>query len=363
MPRLTKDQIAVIKNDYEEKGWSAYRIWIEHPRFNCTQRTVKQLIKKIKQTGSGERRKGSGRPVTVSTDSNTEEVEELIQSQEEEPGTHFSIREIAPHLEISKSSVHRIKKKSKINWFKRVSTPQMNSGCRERRVERSINLLNRFSPHSLPRLAFQDEKDFTLQVPTNRQNNRVYSRGLKRDIQPERLFHEGNKFMRKIMVSAIMTWKGMIGPFFVADKDIKVNSVSYLKHLKNDLIPALETLYPRNDFIFVQDSAPSHRAKIVQTFLKEKLKSRYVKNTEWPPSSPDVNPLDYFFWNELKEMVYKGRHCNPFADEEELCDRILEVWDECASKTKSIRKSIKQFLLRLRAVQTKDGGSIKTLFG
>ena len=139
----------------------------------------------------------------------------------------------------------------------------MNADCRKRRVDQVKKLTGRFSEHSLPRLAFQDEKDFSLQVPTNRQNNRVYSRGLKRDIAPERLFHEGNKFSKKIMVSAIMTWKGMIGPFFVADKNMKVNSHSYLLHLKDDLIPAIKRLYPRNDFIYVQDSAPAHRAKIV----------------------------------------------------------------------------------------------------
>ena len=84
------------------------------------------------------------------------------------------------------------------------------------------------------------------------------------------------------MVSAVMTRKGVVGPFFVADENIKVNGASYLRHLREDLIPAIELLFPRNDFIFVQDSAPSHRANIVQGFLKERLKSRYVKNTEWP---------------------------------------------------------------------------------
>ena len=63
----------------------------------------------------------------------------------------------------------------------------MDSGCGNRRLERCSNLAKRFSVHSLPRLAFQDEKDFTVQVKTNRQNNRVYSRGAKGDVDPERL--------------------------------------------------------------------------------------------------------------------------------------------------------------------------------
>ena len=165
------------------------------------------------------------------------------------------------------------------------------------------------------------------------------------------------------MVSAVITWKGVSPPFFVAEPDIKVNGASYLKHLRSDLIPFVESVYPRNDFIFIQDSAPSHRFKPVQEFLKQKMKSRFVKNTEWPPASPDCNPLDYFFWNQVQEKVYRGRHCNSFKDLEELRKKIIEVWDECANDLKGIRKAIKQFLLRLRAVESRDGGSIETLFG
>ena len=47
-------------------------------------------------------------------------------------------------------------------------------------------LLQRFSIHSSPRLMFQDEKEFSLQVPTNLQNNQVYFNGPKKDVQPER---------------------------------------------------------------------------------------------------------------------------------------------------------------------------------
>ena len=42
----------------------------------------------------------------------------------------------------------------------------MNSACRKRRAEWAGKLLQRFSIHSLPRLVFQDEKGFSLQVPT-----------------------------------------------------------------------------------------------------------------------------------------------------------------------------------------------------
>ena len=156
----------------------------------------------------------------------------------------------------------------------------MNSASRKRRAERARKLLQRFSIHFLPRLVFQDEKNFSLQVPTNRQNNRVYFNGPKKDAQPERLYSEGNKFSKKVMVFAVITWKGVSQPFSIGGNGIKVNGASCLKHLRDYLIPAVEAIYPNKSFIFVQDSAPSHCASQVQNFLKQKLKSRFVKNTD-----------------------------------------------------------------------------------
>ena len=85
-----------------------------------------------------------------------------------------------------------------------------------------------------------------------------------------------------------------------------MNGASYVKHLRDDLIPAVEAIYPNKDFQFVQDSSPSHRANHVQNFLKQKLKSRFVKNTDWPPKLPDCNPLDYYFWDRVQEKVCDG---------------------------------------------------------
>ena len=146
------------------------------------------------------------------------------------------------------------------------------------------------------------------------------------------------------MVSAVITWKGVSQPSFIGGNGIKVNGASYLKHLRDDLIPAVEAMYPNKDFQFVQDKSPSHRANHVQNFLKQKLKSRFVKNTDWPPKLPDCNPLDYYFWDRVEEKVYDGRYCYPFAMIDELKRRIRDVLDECATDLPQICKAMKQFL-------------------
>ena len=97
----------------------------------------------------------------------------------------------------------------------------MNSACRKRRAERAGKLLQRFSIHSLPRLVFQDEKDFSLQVPTNRQNNQVYFNGPKTDVEQERLYSEGIKLSKKVMVSAVITWKVLVSLSLIVEMESK----------------------------------------------------------------------------------------------------------------------------------------------
>ena len=114
--------------------------------------------------------------------------------------------------------------------------------------------------------------------------------------------------------------------FFVNENGLKVNAKTYKKHLEKQLFPEVDRLMNGTCWIFLQDSAPSHRSNLVQNFLKEKLGSKFIKHTEWLPSSPDCNPLGYHFWNKIKERVYKDRLGQPLKSEDELKKKIKKVW-------------------------------------
>ena len=109
------------------------------------------------------------------------------------------------------------------------------------------------------------------------------------------------------MVSAGLTWHGVTRPIFVGKQGVKVNAINYKKHLEKQLFPAIERIYPRNDWIFLQDGASSHTSNLVQEFLNEVIPRHFIKKDQWPPNSPDTNLLDYYFWNQVKTNVYKNR--------------------------------------------------------
>ena len=129
--------------------------------------------------------------------------------------------------------------------------------------------------------------------------------------------------------------------------------------MKNELFPVIRKIYPREDWIYMQDGATSHTSKLVQNFLEETIPQRYVKKDQWPPKSPDANPLDYYFWSRVKDKVYEGRLNKHFASEDEMIRKIKSVWKEYASNLSEIHKVMKQFTERLKAVNDCNDSSIK----
>ncbi|CAH1398645.1 unnamed protein product [Nezara viridula] len=47
-----------------------------------------------------------------------------------------------------------------------------------------------------------------------------------------------------------------------------------------------------------QDSVPAHKARQLSSGCKRTFQSSSLA-TDWPPGSPDLNPLDYRLWFEL----------------------------------------------------------------
>ena len=127
-------------------------------------------------------------------------------------------------------------------------------------------LLNRFTAENVKNIIFTDEKDFTLEVARNWQNDRVYGKR-KRDIAPNRLYHETSRFTKKVMVSAGLSWKGKTRIHFINTERTKVNKESYKNLLEIGLLPDCRWLYPNGNWVFQQDGAPAHTSKTTQEYL------------------------------------------------------------------------------------------------
>jgi len=82
----------LIKNLYLFKNYWPAKLMSEFPEKNWKRRGLENLLKKLRETRTTDRKKGSGRPRSARTEDNVSSVEELVLSQKGQPQTHHSIR-------------------------------------------------------------------------------------------------------------------------------------------------------------------------------------------------------------------------------------------------------------------------------
>ena len=107
-------------------------------------------------------------------------------------------------------------------------------GTQNRRETCAGSLRERFESNirMIEKTVWEDEKDFTLEVPVNLQNDCVYGKGKKLDIPDENLLSSTSKMSKKVMVSAAISWYGVTKPFFVNSNGIRVGKENYFPHLR-----------------------------------------------------------------------------------------------------------------------------------
>ena len=77
----------------------------------------------------------------------------------------------------------------------------------------------------------------------------------------------------------------------------------------------------RRAFVFQQDSATAHRTRGTVK-LMEQERPAFISQDQWPPNSPDLNPVDYKIWGVIQQRVCQS-HIHSI---DELKQRLLHVW-------------------------------------
>ena len=135
------------------------------------------MLAKMDRTGCVDRVTGSGRPRTARTAGNVSVVEEMALSQEDNPRTHRTVRQIARESGIHRSSVHRIVKADlQLKCLKKSNAQELTAANKQATITRARQILKRYPAPMVNFIFFTDEKLFTVAAPTNSQNDCFYVR-------------------------------------------------------------------------------------------------------------------------------------------------------------------------------------------
>jgi len=277
----------------------------------CAPTSVKRMVEKFERTYSL-KDENHGRSSLEG------ERKELVAGVIQQAGGKTSVRQVGNQLAIPSASVHRIMKGAlSLKPFKF----KMMQALEPRDYENRMEFGNWFY-HNLariPNIMWSDEAHLHLDGSISRYHCRIWS-----DDNP-RQFLTKPLHPQKVSVWFGFTSKFCLQPYFF---DTTINAQNYLEMLQTHVRPGLARLRKLSNTVFMQDGAPAHfslavRGYLEETFGADRIISRGC-DIPWPPRSPDLTPVDYWFWGTLRARIF---HHHPPSTIQQLKQRVVE---ECA---------------------------------
>ena len=90
---------------------------------------------------------------------------------------------------------------------------------------------------------------------------------------------------------------------------------------------------------------PPHYNRHVRDYLNESFPNRWLRRfgpLTWPPGSPDLTPLDYYLWGQMKTLVHETKVDSRTA----LSDRIFAAAEHIRNHPNNIGSATQSLLMR-----------------
>lgn len=208
--------------------------------------------------------------------------------------------------------------------------------------------------NKLSKILWSDEANFSRCKVFNSHNTHLWAdenpRGVRRT-------NFQNRF-------SINLWAGIIGNQLIGPIELpnNLNSQRYLDFLQNRLPELLEDipLETRVGMYFQHDGAPAHFGQAVRIWLNEKYPEKWIGRggpIAWPARSPDLNPLDYYLWGHMSNLVYAAE----VDTREELLQRIILAGNQIKENNFQILRASQNILRRARYCIEQNGNLFEHL--
>ena len=134
-----------------------------------------------------------------------------------------------------------------------------------------------------------------------------------------------------------------IGRLHICEK--MMNATNYAAVLETKLLASAQSLFPDEYWIFQDDNALCHRAKLVKRWMQ----SHRVAQMNWPAQSPGLNPIENL-WHRINVIIAKNKPSN----KRELIENIIQAWHHIVT-LEELRNLVQSMPRRCKAVIKNKG--------
>lgn len=309
---------------------------------------VYRTIKRYNDTGSIAKRHG-GKKKTATSPEMVSKVHKRIARNQVRSG-----RKMARELNISHQSMQRIlRNELGLRPYKFQKMHDLTDKQKKVRLQRAKELIRLAESGQIPNIVFSDESPFVIEQYVNKQNDRVYLPKMSAENLHLRMA------TRKQGAPMVMVWGAVTAdgrsPLVFIEHGVKINAQIYQETiLEGALKPWADKHFGRRPWTFQQDSAPSHKARINQEWLKNNVPC-FISSSQWLANSPDANPLDFSVWGILKSKVGTKK----YQSVDHLKKALRREWAKIPQS--QLRAACDGFVSRLKAIIKAKGGHIENL--
>jgi hypothetical protein len=299
--------------------------------------TIRLIIRRYVKRGSIEYLKINGRTPTVCVPNNIAAVNKKFAKDR-----NTSIRIVADQVDISKSSVGRIKRNILgMKGYSVKTIPKYNPD-QERRAKTNCRKLaeKRYSLKSGKVLIMDDETYVPIDPKDVPGRKFVHCKDFS-EVSDENLFQGNDRYFKKLMVWQAIDENGRVSDPYIIEGTL--NGSSYLKEcLKKRLLPFIDKYHKREDILFWADMSRVHYTNEVTDWLTS-TGIDFLSWKENAPKVPQARPIEKFW--ALCKAQYKKR--KTIAKNK---NSFIRIWKNIASKVaeksgvnlmKDVRKKIR----------------------
>lgn len=315
-----------------------------HPHYS----TFAAIHRRLRDSGRFRpTRSDVGRPRHTRTARNEEEVLEAVATN---PRTNT--RAVAYEVGISQASVWRTVHEQLLHPYHIQRVQALTPADFQRRREFSQWYINQTSDDGAfsSLVLFTDETTFTRTGMFNTHNMHYWD-----EENPHITCERAHQQRFSVNVWCGILGDNLLGPYVLHGR---LTGETYLHFLENILPCLLEDvpLTTRRAIWFMHDGAPAHNSHIVQDHLNRTFHGRLIANRgpiSWPPRSPDLNPLDFYLWGQLKTIVY----ATPVDRQEDLLPRIQAGCDHIRNLMPRVLGRVRNSMIRRCNLCIEVGGN------